>query len=205
MENPIQSWDNKYANDTFYYGIEPNAWLVENLKNFPAHSILFPAEGEGRNAVYAAKLGWNVSAFDFSEEGKNKATLLATNQKVELSYKIASAEDVEFDITFSAIGFFYSHFPGPIKIQCFQRLENYLSVGGTVILELFSKNQIEYQNTTRSGGPKDLFTLWDIEEVKIALPNIKWQVLEEVIYELNEGPGHQGMGSVIRGIGQKVG
>jgi hypothetical protein len=48
------------------------------LKNMPAGRILFPAEDEGRNAVYAASLGWEVHAFDISERAKDKAEKLAT-------------------------------------------------------------------------------------------------------------------------------
>jgi hypothetical protein len=44
----------------------------EQLIKIPAGTILFPAEGEGRNAIYAATQGWNVNAFDQSIEGKRK-------------------------------------------------------------------------------------------------------------------------------------
>jgi hypothetical protein len=56
------------------------------LIKLPIGSILFPAEGEGRNAVFAAKLGWAVSAFDISNEGKNKGIKLAkkkTNHQLQ--------------------------------------------------------------------------------------------------------------------------
>lgn len=203
MSYPNQFWNEKYAEEAYIYGIKPNVWLEENLPKLQLGSILFPAEGEGRNAVYAAKLGWDVTAFDFSEEGKKKAILLAQQEQVGFDYRIASADGVSFEKQFSVICFSFSHFPAAIKIQAYKNLEQYLVKGGTVILELFAKEQAQYQEISNSGGPKDGAMLWSKMEVLQALPNIEWQSLEVVIYHLNEGLGHQGDGAVIRGIGVK--
>jgi hypothetical protein len=64
-------WDDRYGKIEFAYGEQPN-FLKEQLIKIPAGSI-FPAEGEGRNAIYAATQGWNVHAFDQSIEGKESA------------------------------------------------------------------------------------------------------------------------------------
>ena len=72
-----QFWDNRYAQEKWAYGKEPNTYIKEKLSLFKTGKVLFPAEGEGRNAVYAAKLGWEVSAFDYSFKGKEKADRLA--------------------------------------------------------------------------------------------------------------------------------
>ncbi len=63
-------WDDRYSKEEFAYGEEPNNYLKEQLSKLTVGSILFPAEGEGRNAVFAVHMGWNVSAFDISVEGK---------------------------------------------------------------------------------------------------------------------------------------
>jgi hypothetical protein len=70
-------WNDRYAKSEFAYGEEPNNYLREQLEKLHKGKILFPAEGEGRNAVFAAKLGWTVSAFDISSEGQKKALQLA--------------------------------------------------------------------------------------------------------------------------------
>ena len=83
MNEPwIERWNDRYSKDEFAYGEQPNNYLKEQLQKLDAGAILFPAEGEGRNAVFAAKLGWTVSAFDISVEGKKKALLLAEINKV---------------------------------------------------------------------------------------------------------------------------
>ena len=66
-------WDERYAEPDYVYGKAPNKYFKEKLDEIQRGKILFPAEGEGRNAVYAAKKGWRVSAFDISEKGKEKA------------------------------------------------------------------------------------------------------------------------------------
>lgn len=66
-------WNDRYKNPEYAYGISPNEFIKGELQTLNPGKILFPGEGEGRNAVYAAKLGWDVSAFDISEEGKKKS------------------------------------------------------------------------------------------------------------------------------------
>ncbi|WP_016988515.1 hypothetical protein [Flavobacterium sp. ACAM 123] len=65
-------WDDRYSKTEFVYGEEPNNFLKEQLIKIPVGSILFPAEGEGRNAVYTATRGWSSAAFDQGTEGKRK-------------------------------------------------------------------------------------------------------------------------------------
>ncbi|NVM67000.1 hypothetical protein FHW88_005321 [Mucilaginibacter sp. SG538B] len=64
-----EKWDQRYAEEEFAYGEQPNNFLQQQLSLLKPGKILFPAEGEGRNAVFAAGLGWAVSAFDISIEG----------------------------------------------------------------------------------------------------------------------------------------
>ena len=47
-------WNDRYSANEFAYGEQPNNYLKEQLEKLPVGTILFPAEGEGRNAVFAA-------------------------------------------------------------------------------------------------------------------------------------------------------
>lgn len=69
-------WNNRYAREEYFYGTMPNEYLKQKLAPLPAGTILFGAEGEGRNAVYAATQGWQVSAFDQSIRGKEEADVI---------------------------------------------------------------------------------------------------------------------------------
>ena len=89
-------WDERYAVEDYVYGTEPNDFLKEELPKLTAGKILFPGEGEGRNAVFAAQLGWEVTAFDSSTEGKAKAERLAKAKGVSIDYQLASYDEAEF-------------------------------------------------------------------------------------------------------------
>src|SRR6478735_10933655 len=91
-----ERWNERYNKTGFAYGELPNIFLKEQLEKLKAGKILFPAEGEGRNAVFAAKLGWNVSAFDISVEGKNKALQLAETNNVTIDYRLGELQALNF-------------------------------------------------------------------------------------------------------------
>lgn len=198
-------WNERYRQSEFAYGKHPNQYLKEQLEKLPAGSILFPAEGEGRNAVFAARLGWTVSAFDISVEGKNKALQLAETNHVTIYYEVGALEALPYaPEQFDAMALIYAHFPADIKSQYHQTLSNYLRKGGMLIFEAFSKNHLEYLAKNENvGGPKDLGSLFSIDEIKSDFANYEILELAEKEIELSEGLYHNGMGSVIRFLGRK--
>lgn len=198
-------WNERYSNKEFAYGKEPNKYLKNELDKLKAGTILFPAEGEGRNAVYAAKMGWNVFAFDISVEGKNKAMQLAATNNVKIDYEVGELDSINYgQEKFDAIGLIYAHFPAAIKSHYHTILDKYLRRGGVIIFEAFSKKHLDYvQKDERVGGPKDIESLFSIEEIKVDFPNYDFEELEEREIELNEGVFHNGKGSVIRFVGRK--
>jgi len=201
----VDRWNDRYSTEEFAYGEEPNNYLKEQLTRVDRGSILFPAEGEGRNAVFAAKLGWEVSAFDISIEGKNKALQLAKNNKVGIDYQVGELEALDYeDEQFDAIALIYAHFPAAIKSSYHKTLSKYLRKGGLVIFEAFSKNHLDYlAKNEKVGGPKEIDMLFSSDELKSDFPDFEIITLEETEIELNEGLFHNGQGSVIRFIGKK--
>lgn len=200
-----ERWNDRYSNAAFAYGEEPNNFFKEQIEKLNPGTILFPAEGEGRNAVYAAKLGWEAAAFDISEEGKNKALKLAEANNVTIDYKVGELETLNYQPEqFDAIALIYAHFPAEIKSALHRMLESYLRKGGTIIFEAFSKKHLEYLAVNdKVGGPKDIESLFSIEEIQADFSNYEIIQLEEKEIELNEGLFHNGKGSVIRFIGKK--
>lgn len=198
-------WDERYSKDEFAYGEQPNNYLKEQLEKLPVGSILFPAEGEGRNAVFAAKLGWAVSAFDISAEGKNKALRLAETNNVTIDYQVCKLETLNFKLEeFDAIALIYAHFPVDIKSLYHKTLDKYLRKGGLIIFEAFSKRHIDYiSKNEKVGGPKEIEMLFSIDEIKSDFDNYEIIELEEKEIELKEGLFHNGEGSVIRFVGRK--
>ena len=205
MNNWTQRWDDRYSNEEFAYGEEPNNYFKEQIEKLNAGAILFPAEGEGRNAIYAAKLGWKVAAFDISAEGKNKALKLAEANNVSIDYQVGELESLNYQPEqFEAIALIYAHFPAEIKSSIHKTLDKYLSQNGIIIFEAFSKNHLEYLALNdKVGGPKDIESLFSVGEIQADFFNYEIIELVEKEIELNEGLFHNGKGSVIRFVGRK--
>lgn len=202
----LNRWDERYSSKEFAYGTEPNNYLREQLSQLTPGKILFPAEGEGRNAVFAATQGWQVSAFDISANGRSKGLQLAEQLGTTIDYQVGELSTMNYqEHQFDAIALIYAHFPGDIKSSIHQMLNQYLRKGGFVIFEAFSKNHLEYiARNEKVGGPKDIESLFSIEEIKADFPDYHIIELAETEIELNEGLFHNGTGSVIRFVGQKT-
>jgi 2-polyprenyl-3-methyl-5-hydroxy-6-metoxy-1,4-benzoquinol methylase len=194
-------WNNRYAEKDFAYGTEPNDFLKDELEKLPAGKILFVCEGEGRNAVFAAKQNWIVEAFDLSKEGKRKATLLAKQNNVSINYQIANASKIEYsENSFHVVVLIYAHFPETIRKSVHEKIIKWLKPGGIVVLEAFNPNQL---NNT-SGGPKDLSMLYTKEIMTDDFKDLMVQQISTETIELNEGKYHIGKADVIRFVGKKI-
>ena len=204
-ETWTERWNDRYSKEEFAYGEVPNNYLKEQIEKLSAGKILFPAEGEGRNAVFAARLGWTVSAFDISDEGKNKAIRFAEANNVTIDYQVGELGSLNYQSEqFDAIALIYAHFPAAIKSSIHKTLDQYLRKGGIIIFEAFSKKHLEYlAKNDKVGGPKDIESLFSIEEIQSDFPNYEIIELAEKEIELNEGMFHNGTGSVIRFVGRK--
>jgi SAM-dependent methyltransferase len=197
-------WDERYSHEEYVYGTEPNEFFRTQLPLLEPKNILLPAEGEGRNAVYAARLGWNVHAFDQSREGRKKALTLAARNTVNILYEIADVLTVQLPHNhFDAIGLFYAHFSAQQREQIYAQFLSSLRPNGTIIFEAYSTEQIRYQEQYGSGGPQQKELLFTVNAVEHLFPNCEFLHLEEKEIVLNEGIFHNGKASVIRCVARK--
>lgn len=199
MEN---LWDQRYAAEAYVYGREPNDWFVEKLKILKPGKLLLPAEGEGRNAVWAALQGWQVTAFDQSFEAKSKALKLAEEKGANtgIDYLVKDlrcfrCEENYFDV----LALIYVHMPSDFRSKVHTELLKMVRPGGCVILEAFSKDQI----TNSSGGPQNLDLLYDANEIKEDFKALKLLEFHNIKIHLEEGELHHGIANVIRLFGRK--
>jgi cyclopropane fatty-acyl-phospholipid synthase-like methyltransferase len=198
-------WDSRYGDAELAYGNEPNEYFKKQLLKYKPGQILLPAEGEGRNAVFAAKLGWEVSAFDLSKEGKAKAEKLAIENNVEIDYQVGEFSEIKYaENQFDAIGLIYAHFPAETKSAYHKILDSYLRKGGIIIFEAFSKSHLKFNSINHNaGGPKNIDMLFSTEELKSDFSNYEIIELIEEEVILKEGLYHNGQSSVIRFVGRK--
>lgn len=199
-------WNERYNTDLYRYGVEPNQFFKESLLHYPAGNLLLPAEGEGRNAVFAAKHGWQAEAFDLSETGQKKALALADEAGVRINYHIAGYESVHYpNEQFDSIGLIYAHLPLPEKNVYFRRLIPFLKKGGYIIFEGFSKAHSQFQQINESaGGPRNQDMLFSTDELASIFEGLQITLLEQRLITLQEGVGHKGKASVVRMIARKV-
>ncbi|WP_187270136.1 class I SAM-dependent methyltransferase [Pontibacter qinzhouensis] len=195
-------WNDRYSQQQMVYGAEPNAFFREQLQHLTPGKLLLPAEGEGRNAVYAALKGWQVTAFDFSDAGHQKALALAEQRGISITYQVTDAAQYTCEPeSLDAVALIYAHFPPALRQQLHHNIVCWLKPGGSVILEAFHPNQLGYS----SGGPKDKSMLYTAGMLQADFSPLTIQQLEEVEIQLNEGAYHSGAGYVTRMVAQKQG
>jgi len=202
----VSFWDARYSEKEFAYGQEPNQYFKEKLIGLSPGKLLLPAEGEGRNAVYAAQLGWDVTSFDPSESGKGKALRLALNRNVQINYEVFDAANFlqHNNNTFDLVGFCFTHFPGTDRAMLHQKLAHAVRPGGHVIFEAFAKGHERYnEKQPEVGGPKDPDMLFSKNELKTILEGFDILELNTTEVQLSEGKYHQGLGLVVRAFAVK--
>ncbi len=193
-------WNDRYSQEQMVYGSEPNEFFRVQLKKLEPGKLLLPAEGEGRNAVYAALKEWQVTAFDYSEAGYQKAMALAKQSGVIINYQVTDANQFSCEQkSMDAVALIYAHFPPTLRQELHHHIISCLRPGGTVILEAFHPNQLEYN----SGGPKDKSMLYTAEMLQQDFNHLTIELLEEVEIHLNEGAYHSGAGFVTRMVAHK--
>ena len=188
-------WNQRFATEDYFYGIEPNEFFEKELKTLKPGRILLPMEGEGKNAIYAAKLGWEVIAYDYSDIGQQKALRLAKENNVEIEYLLVDNESFKYDgEKFDAIAFIYTHLKSELRRAFFNKLLGFLKPDAEVILEAYSKEQLQLG----TGGPPNIDLLYSVDDLKVDFKSLKEVKLEKSIIDITEGDGHNGSSSVIR-------
>ena len=192
-------WNQRYSGDEFAYGTEPNSFLAENA-HLLAGPVLSLAEGEGRNAVFLASLGFDVLGVDGSEVGLAKAHKLAESKGVTIRTEVADLATYEPTANFyGSVVSISAHLPSDVRRRLYPLVEQSLKRGGIILLEAYSKSQLS-RNT---GGPKDVDMLMTAEDIQKEFPNCQAILCHEIEREVMEGEFHTGLASVVQFIGKK--
>ena len=193
-------WDQRYTENETVYGLEPNRFFKAFIDTHKPGTLLLPAEGEGRNAIYAASRGWQVDAFDFSPVAREKALKRAKELGVTINYFTARAEDFKATKRYDAVALIYVHLPEAVRKGFHQEVYKSLKSGGYMVLEAFAKEQLH----NNSGGPKDLALLYDAPTICTDFPFLHLLSCGQKIILLAEGSFHKGKADVLQMIGQKL-
>lgn len=200
MKYGPDKWDERYSSKEFVYGKEPNLFLKQTVEKIPKRKVLCVADGEGRNGVFLAKLGYDVTSIDFSPKGIDKIKFLAEKENVSIKTICADLLQYEFgEKIYDGIISIFSHFNMHDTKVLHQKYFNALKQNGVFLMEVFAKEQLPL----KTGGPKNIDLLYNTEDIKKSFPNGKFEMLKKDIIYLHEGELHDGKAVVVRAIVRK--
>ncbi len=158
-----QQWDERYASTDLVWTAEPNRFVVEEVANLPVGRALDLGAGEGRNAIWLAERGWQVTAVDFSAVGLAKGAKLAEGRGVtgirwvEADLQGYQPEPGGYDLVLLA----YIHLPRSEFDELLQAAKSALAPGGTLLLVGHDVDNIAHGH----GGPQDPQVLHRVDDV----------------------------------------
>lgn len=198
-----QFWNERFDKEEFIFGKEPNEYLVDKATQYlkPQDKVLCIADGEGRNGVWLAKQGMQVTGFDASDIALAKAKQFAKDNQVEVEYSFSDTDSFTWqaDAYDAVIGIFIQFADPAMRERIFKQAYRALKSGGIFILQGYTPKQLEY----KTGGPSLIEHLYTEELIKDLAK--EFQVLELVSYEkeLSEGPRHTGMSAILGLVAKK--
>ena len=193
-------WDQRYSGQAFAYGTEPNAFLVAMAPRLPTGRVLCLGEGEGRNAVWLAGQGYDMTAVDASGVGLEKARRLAAERGVTITtvHSDLAAYDIEPDFWDGVLSIF-CHLPSELRADVHRRCVAGLRPGGVMLLEAYTPRQIAHG----TGGPSTVELMMDKETLRMELAGFQFLDLRECEREIHEGAFHNGLGAVVQMVARK--
>ena len=194
----MNPWDERYAGTEYFYGSEPNDFLAAEAHRISAGGrVLCLAEGEGRNAVFLAKEGFEVTGVDGSAVGLEKAHQLARNHGVEITTTVADLRDYDLgEGAWDGIVSIWCHVPPDLRGDLHARVARALKPGGVLILEAYHPRQLEYN----TGGPPVAELMMTVEQLRDELSALDLVVAQEIDRDVHEGRGHEGPSAVTQVI-----
>lgn len=196
-------WDQMYRDGAYRFGTEPNAFLAESVPSRVAAGkrIVCLGEGEGRNAVWLAEQGYQVTAVEQSEVGIEKIQKLAESRGVRVETVLSSIENFAPEQRFDAVVLIYIHAPAKERELIHAKAVELLDRQGLLILEGYTPEQRLLGRT--SGGPQAIEMLFTAEILKQDFQALDVEYVEELVIELAEGAAHRGVANVVRFLGRK--
>jgi SAM-dependent methyltransferase len=200
MDSPSAMWEQRFAGETYFYGIEPNEFLRVSLPTLPKGAAMCLAEGEGRNAVFLAESGYQVSSVDLTQAGVDKTKRLAEDRSVKVSAVVGDLAD--FDLgheRWDLVVSIFAHVPPDVRRSLHRRVVDSLKPGGALLLEAYTPDQVG----RGTGGPQDSELTMTLNGLREEIAPLEFLNAEELDRDVLEGTGHTGHGAVVQVIARK--
>ena len=196
FDDPAGTWNRRFGQDDYLFGVEPNAWLREQAHHWqPGQRLLSVADGEGRNSVWLARQGMQVDAFDIAEVGVAKARRLAADQGVTVNFSVADCDGFAWpQASYDGVAAIFIQFADPaLRARLFAHIVACLKPGGVLVLQGYTPRQLDY----RTGGPPVLSHLYTEALLRDAFADMDLITLREYDADVAEGTGHHGRSALI--------
>ncbi|MCD6674148.1 MAG: class I SAM-dependent methyltransferase [Burkholderiaceae bacterium] len=194
-------WNARYAGDDYAYGTEPNDFLVAQAALLPVGlPVLCLADGEGRNGVWLASRGFDVTSIDIAQQGLDKAQALAKRAGVRLRTLRADLTRHELgENHWGAIVSIFLHLPQRARAALLARCVRALAPGGVLVFEAYGKRQPEYG----TGGPPEPELLARLDDVTDELAGCEIVHRFDGVRAVHEGAHHSGDAHVVQIVARK--
>jgi len=146
------AWDERYAASGLVWGASPNRFLPPEVSELQPGRALDLACGEGRNAVWLASVGWDVTAVDFSRVALEKGRSLATEAGVQVDFVVGDVTGhVPAADAYDLVVIFYLQLVRSERLAVLERAVRALAPGGTLLVVAHDRANLERGH----GGPQD--------------------------------------------------
>lgn len=194
-------WNDRFAEEEFAYGKEPNDFLASIQFDQPSGKVMCLAEGQGRNAVHLAGLGFEVTAVDLSDVGLKRTKELAAERQVNVQTICADLSTFEIEKeSQDGIVMIFGHTPPIVRKHVHLQIIAGLKPGGFLLMEGYGKDQLKY----KTGGPPVAPLLYSLAELKADFDDdFDWEIAHEIERDIIEGRYHHGRSAVVQLYGRK--
>jgi SAM-dependent methyltransferase len=193
-------WDERYSGDEYAYGTEPNDFLRTVAPRLPVGKTLCLGEGEGRNAVFLAGLGHEVTALDASAVGLEKTRRLAEARAV--SVRTLHTDLAQYTIepgAWDVIVSIFCHLPPDLRRRVHEEVGAGLRQGGMLVLEAYTVRQLDLA----TGGPPTGEMMMGLADLREELVGLRLDHAVELDRDIHEGRFHSGTGAVVQVLAVK--
>ena len=196
-------WNDRFSSTSDYvFGTTPNLFLTQQAHRLdPGSHILAVADGEGRNGVWLAQQGHDVTGIDISERGQEKATKLAAERGVTLDLRLADVGNWDWpEAEYDAVVAIFIQFADPaMRERIFTGMKRATKPGGLILMQGYRPEQIGYG----TGGPPTPDNMYTEELLRSAFAD--WTIEHLAVHdsEIEEGPGHKGISALIDLVARK--
>lgn len=202
FDNPLETWNARFARDEYLFGEEPNAFLRANAHWLQSgDSVLCVADGEGRNSVWLAEQGIEVSAFDFAPNAVAKAKRLALRRCVSVAHELGDAYTWPWTARRyqALVAVFIQFLPPESRDDVFAGMMSSIKPGGLFLLEGYRPEQVNYA----TGGPPRREHMYTREWLEATFAGWEILILKDYDAVICEGKAHNGLSALIDLVARK--